>query len=177
MKQFKLFLFFLGLTILFCGSFVWFYNQSQVTLNSPIAEVEKTRDKILPKAKLVDLNSNLLSDDELRKGKVILVFVTPDCDACLKESEFLSGLINKQQKVKFFGVTSYGKPEETLKIAQEKFPFKVYYDAESLLALQLKITRVPIKIYVEDGIIKKVWGGATVSEDKKAEFISWLEKV
>ncbi|MGI9055830.1 MAG: hypothetical protein ACR2F2_08525, partial [Pyrinomonadaceae bacterium] len=80
--------------------------------------------------------------------------------------------------VTFYGVTSFGKPEETLTEAQKKFPyFDVYYDAESLLALQLKITKVPIKIYLEDGIIKKVWGGATISEEKKSEFINWLENV
>lgn len=95
----------------------------------------------------------------------------------MKESEFLSGVINKRKDIKFYGVTSFGKPKETLEIAEKNFPFKVYFDADSLLGLQLKITKVPIKIHLKDGIIKKVWGGATVGEDKKSEFISWMESV
>ncbi len=162
---------------LFCVSFVYFYTKLQTEKSSPTAEIEKKRTKVLPEAKLIDLDSQILSDEKLRKGKVILIFVTSSCEACLTESKFLSDLLNKRSDIYFYGVTSYGNPKETLEIAQNKFPFKVYYDADSLLALQLKITKVPIKIYLEDGIIKKVWGGATVSEDKKSEFINWLENV
>ncbi len=177
MKQFKWILFSLSLTIIFCVSFVWFYTKRQAEAQTPTTEVETSREEVLPEAKLIDLDSNLLSDEKLRKGKVVLIFVTPECEACLKESEFLRGLIDKRSDVEFYGVTSFGRPKETLEIAEKKFPFKVYFDADSLLGLKLKITKVPIKIYVEDGIIKKVWGGASIKEEKKSEFINWLESV
>lgn len=177
MKQFKWILFSFIITIVFCISFVWFYTQRQARLQSPTAEIEQKKEMVLPEAKLINLNSELLPDDKLRKGKVVLVFFTPECEACLKESEFLSDLVNKRNDVKFYGVTSFGKPKETLEDSKNKFPFDVYFDAESLLALNLKITKVPIKVYLEDGVIKKVWGGATISQEKKSEFISWLENV
>lgn len=182
MKQFKWIFFSLGLTIIFCVSFVWFYTKRQTETQTPTTGVETNQDKALPEAKLIDLDSNLLPDDKLpddklRKGKVILIFVTPDCEACLKESEFLRGLIDKRSDVEFYGVTSFGNPKETLEIAEKKFPFKVYFDADSLLGLKLKITKVPIKIYIENGVIKKVWGGASIKEEKKSEFINWLESV
>lgn len=177
MKQAKWILFSLGLTLIFCVSFVKFYTQRQVDPQSPTNEVETKLEKVLPNAKLVDLDSELLSDDKLRKGKVIHVFVTPECAACLTESEFLSGVIKKRTDIAFYGVTSFGKPKETLELSEKKFPFKTYFDADSLLGIQLKITKVPIKIYVEDGIIKKVWGGATIKEEKQSEFINWLESV
>lgn len=177
MKQFKWFLLSFALAIIFCFSFVWFYTKRHTENQSPTTEIETTQERALPDAKLIDLDSNLLTDDKLRKGKVVLVFVTPECAACLKESEFLSALINKRPDVEFYGVTSFGNPKETLENSEKKFPFKVYFDADSLLGLQLKITKVPIKIYLEDGIIKKVWGGATIKEEKKSEFINWLESV
>ena len=45
------------------------------------------------------------------------------------------------------------------------------------LAGQLGIKRVPIKIFVDNGVIKKSWGGATVDEKAKADFIRWLAEV
>ena len=176
MKQIKWILFSLGFVIIFCASFVLFYTKRQTELHSTTAPVE-ARERVLPEAKLVDANSNLLPDEKLRKGKVVLVFVAAECEACFKEAAFLSGFINKRDDIQFYGVTSFGKPEEALKIAEKHFPFKVYFDADSLLGLQLKITKVPIKIYLEDGVIKKVWGGATINEDKKSEFITWFDSV
>lgn len=180
MKQIKWVILSFVFVIIFCASFVVFYTKHQAKAGLPTAQTaqgEQTRQRVLPEAKLVDSNSDLLPDEKLRKGKVVLIFVSADCEACLKESEFLSGLIHKRNDIEFYGVTSFGKPEETLKIAEKNFPFKVYFDVDSLLGLQLKIMKVPIKIYLEDGVIKKAWGGATIDEDKKSEFISWLESV
>lgn len=165
------------LAVIFCVSFVFFYSKQQAEKNLPMAELNKKSEKPLPEAKLFDLNHEFLSDDDLRKGKVVLVFVSPSCEACETEAEFLKNVIEKRKDVKFYGVVSFGKQEEVLKAAQNKFPFRVFYDGNNLLAIRLGITKVPIKIYLEDGIIKKVWGGATVSEDKKSEFINWLESV
>lgn len=163
--------------IIFCAGFVYFYTKQQTEKSSPTAEIEKKNERPLPEAKLFDINSQILPDEELRKGKVILIFVSPTCEACHTEGEFLQNLFEKRNDVKFYGVVSFGKPREPLDASQNKFPFKVFYDGESSLALTLKITKVPIKIYLEDGIIKKVWGGASVNEDKKTEFITWLENV
>ncbi len=165
------------LAIIFCASFVYFYTKQQAGNSSPTAEIEKKNERPLPEAQLFNLNSELLPDEELRKGKVILIFVSPTCEACQTEGEFLQDLIEKKNDVKFYGVVSFGKPKEALEASQSKFPFKVFYDGKGLLALTLKITKVPIKIYLEDGIIKKVWGGATTDENKKKEFVAWLESV
>jgi hypothetical protein len=61
--------------------------------------------------------------------------------------------------------------------SQAKFPFRLLHDGEGLLALTLKITKVPVKIYLVDGIIKKAWGGATNTEEKKSEFLDWIKNV
>ncbi|MBX5479167.1 MAG: hypothetical protein IRZ19_08820, partial [Pyrinomonas methylaliphatogenes] len=68
-------------TITFCVSFVLFYSfhakekeiQDQPEMNLP-----------LPDAVLVDEADRVLPNSALRTGKLILVFVTPDCKACLK---------------------------------------------------------------------------------------------
>ncbi len=163
----------------FCVSFVLFYNraQRQAKATAP-TPAPSTATKVLPESHLVDASGAVLSDHDLRKGKVVLVFMTPECDPCLRESDFLKTVVSKRNDVNFYGVISYGKKGFVLSEASKnKLPFKVFFDQGFMLAGNLGITRVPIKVFVEDGIIKKVWGGATLDEEKKSSFAQWLENL
>jgi peroxiredoxin len=160
--------------LVFCAAFVAFYTRN--TRNKTAPEPVNS-DKSLPAAELVDESNQPVADAQLKNGKVVLVFITPDCDACLKESEFLKDLVNKRTDIRFYGVVSFGDMEESLRAAKQKFPFEVFYDRGFKLSGPLGINRVPIKVFVEDGIIKKSWGGATVDEKKKADFVRWLTEV
>jgi hypothetical protein len=160
--------------LVFCAGFVFFYTRGDRAKAAP----EPVNSGFsLPAAELVGEANQPLADAQLKNGKVILVFITPDCDACLKESEFLKGLVSKRADVRFYGVISFGEMENSLREAKNKFPFEVFFDRGSRLKGQLGINRVPIKIFVENGMIKKSWGGATVDEKKKADFIQWLAEV
>lgn len=77
----------------------------------------------------------------------------------------------------FYGVISFGDKDGSLRAAEGKFPFKVFYDQGQNLSMSLGIRRVPIKLFVENGIVKKAWGGATVSKEKQDEFITWLKSL
>jgi hypothetical protein len=59
-------------------------------------------------------------------------------------------------------------------MAQSKYAFETYFDEGSQLARTLDIYTVPIKVFLEDGIIKKTWVGATVEPQQRAEFEDWL---
>ena len=160
--------------VVFCASFVVFYTRynRNVAAKAPVDS-----GKPLPPADLIDESNKPLAEADLRKGRVVLVFVTADCDACMKEAEFLKGLVDKRSDVKFYGVISFGDMESSLKQAKTKFPFPVFYDRGSRLAIQLGIKRVPIKIFVDNGIMRNSWGGATIDEKAKADFASWLGEV
>ena len=157
----------------FCASFVVFYSRYS---RSKAAEPVNSGNS-LPAAELVDESNQRLADSELKKGRVVLVFVSPGCDACLKESEFLKDLVAKRSDVRFYGVISFGAMESSLREAKGEFPFQVFYDRGFRLANQLGIKKVPIKIFVDNGVIKKSWGGATIDDKKKADFIRWLDTV
>ena len=161
----------LALAILFCASFVFFYGRAQ---QKTIAAT-KGIDKPLPTANLVDLENKPLADSSLRTGQVVLVFVTADCEACAHEAEFLRTVVSRKDQVHFYGVISYGDKVSSLRAAEQKFPFKVFFDENFQLAHALGITRVPVKLYLEDGVMKKVWGGATNDEQKKTTFVQWLD--
>ena len=160
--------------LVFCTAFVVFYTRNN---RNKAAREPVNSGNSLPSADLVDESNQRLADSQLKNGRVVLVFITSDCDACQKESEFLKGLVNKRADVRFYGVISFGDMENSLREAKRKFPFEVFYDRGFRLAGQLGIKRVPIKIFVDNGIIKKSWGGATVDEKAKADFIRWLSEV
>src|SRR5215207_972067 len=86
--------------VVFCTSFVVFYtrNNRNVAAKAPVDS-----GKQLPTAELIDEFNKPLPESDLRKGRVVLVFVTADCDACQKESEFLKGLVDKRPDVRFYG--------------------------------------------------------------------------
>ena len=159
--------------LVFCAGFVVFYTRSDRNKAAPEPVASENP---LPSADLVDESNQVFPDSQLKNGKVVLVFVTAECDACMKESEFLKDLVGKRTDVRFYGVVSYGG-EQSLGEAKKRFPFPVFYDRGFKLAGQLGINRVPIKLFVENGIMKKSWGGATVDEKKKAAFIRWLSEV
>lgn len=160
--------------LVFCASFVAFYTRN--ARNKAAPEPVNSGDS-LPSAELVNESNQPLADSQLKNGKVVLVFITPDCDACMKESAFLKDLVSKRADVRFYGVISFGDMEHSLRDAKGKFPFEVFFDRGARLKLQLGIDRVPIKIFVDNGIIKKSWAGATIDEKKKANFIRWLTQV
>jgi peroxiredoxin len=161
-------------TVVFCVGFAFFYARRQHSLASP---APVTSGKPLPAAELVDESNQVLADAQLRSGRVVLVFVTPDCDACLAEAQFLRKALAQRADIPFYGVVSFGDKDNALRGAKEEFPFKVFYDQHFKLASQLGIKRVPIKLFVENGIIRKSWGGATVQQDKQDEFLSWLKQL
>src|SRR5829696_7897149 len=132
--------------LVFCAAFVVFYTRNN---RNKAAPEPVNFGSSLPSAELVDETNQPLADSQLKNGKVVLVFITPDCDACLKESEFLKGLVSKRADVRFYGVISFGDMENSLREAKQKFPFEVFYDRGFRLKGQLGINRVPIKVFVD----------------------------
>ncbi len=165
----------LGFTLLFCASFVFFFQRAQQKAAASAKEPSaKAIGKPLPPARFVDSSDQVLDDQTIRNGRVILVFGTPDCDACKREARFLKTVVDQRPDVRFYGVISYGEKKSALLAAEQVFPFKVFFDEQGQLASALGINRVPIKIFLENGIIQKAWGGATVDEDAKLAFSQWL---
>jgi peroxiredoxin len=170
----------LGFTLLFCASFVFFFQRAQqkatASAKEPVASA-KAIGKPLPLARFVDSSDQILDDQTIRKGRVILVFGTPDCNACKREAQFLKTVVDQRQDVRFYGVISFGEKKSSLLAAEQVFPFKVFFDEKGQLAAALGIDRVPIKIFLENGIIQKAWGGATVDENAKLAFSQWLNNL
>lgn len=130
----------------------------------------------LPVTKLIDFQGNLQSDDELRQGQVILVLLSSECSVCLEEGEQLKEIIGRHENLKFYGALLFWSDNNIHQIV-DKFPLKVFLDHDSSLRKALGVKAVPIKIYLEDGVVKKVWTGGLINPKTKNTFIKDLEDI
>jgi AhpC/TSA family len=167
------------LIIVFSGSFLVFYVRAKRKLpKQPLILTPAVINQPLPKSNLVDMAGKTFADEKLRQGKVMLVFMMPDCSPCDEENSFLQTVINKRKDVRFIYVMPFGNKEELFKAAQDKkYTLSPFYDEGMMLSRKLQMLQVPIKVFVEDGIIKRTWIDATLTQEKQAEFVAWLNKV
>ena len=166
-----------------CCVLCWFclFLLPDATLTNLPAEVNDASksliNKPLPRAQLIDANGSKIDEQILRRGKVILVFVTTDCDACLTESKFLATILGKRSDVSFYGLVPFGKSQDTSQVAEKMFPFRVFYDEGNSFVHSMGINRVPVKVFLEDGIIKKGWIGAAMTDQSKRSFVEWFDSL
>jgi len=163
------------LIAVFCVSFYFFYTRAQK--DPPKQDLILTSAVInqpLPKANLVNISGKPLEDEKLRRGKAVLVFMMPDCPPCDQENEFLKTVADSRKDVSFFYVIPFGNKDRVLKLAQSKYALEPFYDDGSNLSRKLQVYQVPIKVFLEDGLIKKTWVDATVDNQRQAEFKDWL---
>jgi hypothetical protein len=164
------------LIVVFCGSFYFFYKRTQKDSSKQnLILTSAIINQPLPKSNLVNISGVRLDDERLRRGKVVLVFMMPDCLPCDQENEFLKTVADSREDISFFYIIPFGNKDQVLELAQSKYAREPFYDNGSNLSRELQAYQVPIKIFLEDGTIKKVWLEATVDNQKQAEFKDWLK--
>ena len=167
--------------IVFGAGFVFFYNRLQrTTAEAKTGGVESPGsliNKPFPGAKLVDASGAPIDDQILRAGKVIVVFVTPDCDACATESKFLQTVLDRRKDVTFYGLVPFGTRPDSPGDVEKKFPFRIFYDENHVFVMSMGINRVPVKVFLENGIIRKGWIGAAQTDEAKSSFTHWLDSL
>jgi peroxiredoxin len=119
----------------------------------------------LPKGTMINLQTNQDDYEKLNKGKVLLVFLTTDCDACKIEisniSQALPSLVPKM-------AVYAGCIEQRSKVAafaqENHIDFPILLDREGSVFTGLDITLFPAKVLLEDGKITKIWFGSSPSK-------------
>lgn len=167
------------LGIVFGVSFFFFYQRAKKKNQpkpapTPLFLASKVINQQLPKTSLVNISGQPLDDDKLRHGKVILVSMMPDCAPCDQENEFLKAIVESRKDVRFFYVIPFGNKSGLLELAQSKYAIEPVYDNGSNMAKTLEMNQVPIKLFLEDGIIRRAWVGASDTPEKQTEFGNWL---
>src|SRR5215207_6104839 len=140
------------LAAVFCGGFVFFYTRIQNRVQRSHAATPDASKSLInkpfPHAQLVDIYGSKADEQVLRKGRVIVVFVTPECDACAAESKFLQTLLNRRGDIAFYGLVPFGKRPDSPEAVEKIFPFRVFYDEADSFVLTMGINRVPVKVFL-----------------------------
>lgn len=119
----------------------------------------------LPDYRMVGVDMREVPADALRRGRVLLVYLTTGCDPCVQEVGVISRLHrDAPSDLRVFGV-GIERPAQLATFVKEfdlKFP--VLVDVGSQLARSMEIHYFPSKYLVEDGVITKEWRGKTKDE-------------
>lgn len=76
--------------------------------------------------------------------------------------------------VKFYGIATLGEVPK-LENPRES-PFEgIFLDGGFVLSRGLGIDRLPMSIFVDNGVVKSAWMGAPNNDKRKAEFIEWFK--
>jgi hypothetical protein len=143
----------------------------------PLILTSAAINQALPPAELVNIFGTRLDDQRLRHGNVVLVFTLTSCKPCDQENEFLKTVISNRKDVSFFYVIPMGVKADVLREAQEKYAFETFFDEGSMLAKKLEVYQVPLKVFLQDGVIKKTWVEATVTAQRQSDFKAWLSSL
>src|SRR5215212_5291543 len=147
-----------------CFTLALYKKTPHQAAKQPLILTSAAINQALPPAELVNIFGTRLDDQRLRHGKVVLVFTLTSCKPCDQENEFLKTLISSRKDVNFFYVIPMGVKADVLREAHAKYAFETFYDEGSMLARNLEIYQVPLKVFVQDGVIKKTWVEATVTD-------------
>ena len=163
------------LSLLFCGSFAYLYSTSRpVESKDPLIVTSNVIGRSLPSVNFLDAENKVSSSEFLKDERAIIVVVSSGCSPCSEEVSFLKTVIDdKDPHLKFYGLLVYSEKEDLI-TRKDKYPFKLLYDESGNFIKELEITRTPIKIFSDHGVIKKVWVGSTTYDPDKVSFVNWI---
>jgi peroxiredoxin len=117
---------------------------------------------LLPRAPLVNLETNHDEYQRVAKGKVLLVFVTTDCDACRKELSNLSQVApSLASRITVYGVGIEDRDSVKTFIDANPVGFPILLDHGAAILSSLGFRIMPTKVLVQDGVIGKIWYGSS----------------
>jgi peroxiredoxin len=121
--------------------------------------------RLLPATELLELDGKRVPPEILRKGKVLLVFLTARCQACQKEARLLSTVESEtSHKVKFYGIGVEDKSLIIDFIHENNVSTEIVLDQHGELMKSLSVKYFPTSFLVEDGVITNTWFGNSPSQ-------------
>jgi peroxiredoxin len=131
----------------------------------------------LPKGRMINLQTNQNDYEKLKKGKVLLVFLTRGCDACRKEiPNIVQALPSLAPKMAVYGVYIEERSEVESFVQENQITFPVLLDNGGRIFGALGITLIPAKVLIEDGTIIKTWFGSSPSKSALIKDVGEVER-
>jgi hypothetical protein len=162
------------LTVFGLSFLVFNRGAHQNVSKQPLVLTSAVINQTLPRTQLTSIDGVRIDDADLRRGKVVMAFMMPDCVPCERENEFLKPIINSRKDVRFVYVIPFGNKDENLKLAHNKYALEPFFDVGNNLSRRLELRQVPLKLFVEDGIIKRTFIDSAITPEVQDDFKRWL---
>ncbi len=121
---------------------------------------------LLPRGRLVSLRTNQDMYEDVMKGKVLLLFVTTDCNACAKElSNAVQSAPLLTPKVTIYTVAVEERNSVIMFMKANRVDLPVLLDPGAVILARLGFKYMPTKVLLHDGVITKIWYGSSRDKD------------
>lgn len=119
----------------------------------------------LPAANLSTPDGENFDDNALRRGKVLIMFLSADCEACQAEIQQMAEMHPQiSAQIRIYGISVDPKEKQNPLAANKNINFPLLTDEKREFADALSVKGVPTKFLIQDGIIKKVSLGRFIDQ-------------
>ena len=119
----------------------------------------------LPPANLSATGGEKFSGEDLLKGKVLIMFLSADCEACNAEIRQMAEMYPQiSSQIQVYGINVDPKEKQNALAENKNINFPLLTDEKREFAASLSVKGVPTKFLIEDGIIKKVFLGRFIDK-------------
>ena len=123
-------------------------------------DVKIHKDKNFPDTDLTSYDSKLKLNSEVKRGKVLLVYMQTGCPGCKLQADVLRRAdLQKKFGIKVY-LVGYETSEDWTKFNEEhKLNFPVFRDKDHTLRKTLEVGSFPFNFLVNNGKIERSWRG------------------
>lgn len=128
---------------------------------------EFTQNTPLPNLNFQDYQTKQDYTNDLKNGKVLIVYLVTSCFGCQKESEVLSTInFAKDKNIKIYGIADENNEELKNFVQNHNFRFPLIFDEGSKFRNAFNIKYFPANFVVENGVVVKNWFGNPKDKDE-----------
>jgi peroxiredoxin len=137
---------------------------------------EFTHQTPLPVLKFQNYQTKKDYTNDLKEGKVLLVYLVTECLGCQKEAEVFAGLdLSENSGVRIYGIADENNEALDNFILKYKFPFPIIWDEGGKIKNSLGVKYFPANFVVENGVIVKSWFGNPKDKDELFQKLNMSE--
>jgi peroxiredoxin len=119
----------------------------------------------LPASNLATAKGEIFDNQALQKGRVLIMFLSADCEACKAEIEQIAEMYPQiSPQIQIYGVNVDPKEKQNALAENKNINFPVLTDEKREFADALSVKGVPTKFLIQDGVVKKVFLGRFINQ-------------
>lgn len=138
-----------------------------------ITEAKLFAGKKIPAAQILNVNTGEDFSEQIRDGKVLLVYLISGCDACKKEIQLINEA-NKESnsETQIFGVMFENDESVNEYVKNQNINFPILIDKDGKLLKELNLKYFPTNFKIENGVIEKVSFGSPKNQQDFSELFT-----